>query len=412
MTDNTLQTVDSLDALEYIRVTSIAEFLTCPAKWRANILGISKKPVTTIPELPIATSIGTLVHDIIEQYLKNNFELDDSWWNNAVESLERMKVPPKERIALYRYIARLAERKKDIIAIEYEFDWKIIGGAPPVRGHIDAIFRDSNGRITIVDHKTNRSYQNVTWWKDQIQPLFYMAAASNFLSTLYPIRFEIGYVNLETTVNWEADGLEIERVDRIYTDVWEAIKFYRKTNEWPEHLNDYCNNCPVRDSCLTVQYAHTNFMTSFKGQQRTSLTEQYIWAAQVLKTIEAKVSELKDSLIFEIMAAGGKIAEGKYTFGLKTSRRRQIPYRDLQSQVGKVIQRLTDNGNISEANKLWDDWAIISNELISIKTGVLDVFIEKYPILRDEIEAITVFTESDKPTLIVKDKGKEDARDI
>ena len=49
------------------------------------------------------------------------------------------------------------------VAIEPEFTLPLVDGARPIGGYIDAIYRDADGRLFVVDHKTAKSFDR---WRD------------------------------------------------------------------------------------------------------------------------------------------------------------------------------------------------------------------------------------------------------
>ena len=67
-TDNSHKPLQSLNDIEYFRVTSIAEFAQCPRRWLAKQLGEGKQT-----ESPYST-MGTSVHLAIEKYLKGEYD--------------------------------------------------------------------------------------------------------------------------------------------------------------------------------------------------------------------------------------------------------------------------------------------------------------------------------------------------
>jgi CRISPR/Cas system-associated exonuclease Cas4 (RecB family) len=261
MADNSLRILQSLDDLKSIRVTSLDTFRTCPSKWRASILGYGEEVKSK------AAETGTLLHQIIEDYLFRKFKLYTNECQDIQIMLENAGVPAKERLALISYLQSITPYRERIKAVEYEFKLQFVENAPPVVGHIDLLLDDDDGGITIIDHKSNRTYQEVNYWKKQLQLQFYAGAVHCIWPNAPHIRCQIGYILLNETVNWEFTQDEIRNylhyLSTIYHEFIEEFRVYSRTSEFPERVNSHCKYCSVKRDCRTLQYQHLEFLNSF-----------------------------------------------------------------------------------------------------------------------------------------------------
>lgn len=389
MTDNSHKPLQSLNDIEYFRVTSIAEFSQCPRRWLAKLLGEGKQT-----ESPYST-MGTAVHLAIEQYLQCEFDFPEGW-DRVARDLEAAGLIPKERLACRDYIRCLADHRARTIALEWEFTLPMLDGAPPVRGHIDAIFAEPDAmhpgryRIVIRDHKTNRSYKSVEWWRKQTQPLLYTWAVRDTFGPEVGIDFELGYVNLGELLRWTPTEAEVATARTTFTEMWQAFQVYQRTSQWPEIINDNCGYCPLRDSCPTLSRGQKDFLGSLAKQEQDGwdLPCRYQWGASVLKSMEVKCEEMKAELISQIAVDGPQAAPGAVYDIRRGSRRVADP-----SGVRRVVE--TWPGMIERAG-------MVESDLFSVKLAGLDKLMDCHPEYEAALAEAVSTVEAEAPTLVTR----------
>lgn len=402
ITDNSHRPLLSLDELEAVRVTQVARFHECPASWRAMMLGQGENCESQ------AARTGTAAHLVIERYLRREFELES--WPYQQQYLLQQGANEEEARHVLQYLIDLAYRREQVLDIERELRCYLIQGAPPVKGHLDAVFAAQDGAIIIRDHKTNRKLESVDEWRRKPQTLFYSAMArQTWLGR--PIIFEIGYVLLGKVITWECPPADDLKVFDLYSEFWDAFRVYRRSNEWPERINENCRYCSVRRSCPTLQAANNNFATAFAKTAVKPLPERFRWVKNVLKTVEAHYEELKTELTSEVQAAGGSLEFGEDRFVLQSSRRRKVSFAHLQYAVWQAVCALRAAGQPDVAEWVWSDFQARLDALVTVQMTALDTLLKELPSLTEYVEPLIQQIESEAPTLTMKArKGKSDDR--
>lgn len=391
--DNSIKTLNSIEDLKTVRVTQVANFSKCPARWRGELLGLGT------PSTSKYAAIGTALHAVIERYLRGDVELFTKEWEDQMLWLDSAGVSPKERLALLSYIQRhLAPIRNRCIAIEDEFRLPLVEGAPDIVGHRDCLFEDAE-TIVIRDHKSNRQFEGVDHWRSQFQPLLYALGTA----VQYPkktIVFEIGYIILGEVVRWEITPEEMKAyadyLTARYAEMWEEVRIYKRTGHWPERINEGCYHCPMREQCPTLQWAHKDFLWSFERRDDLELGQKFEWVKDVQSSINAKVEELKQQLIEEIKSNDGQgLYVGDKLYSLKKSRRRSVEFPSLYQRLWNVTQTLPQE----QQSEMWQRVSEKLGTMVSVKLGELDDFLLSYPQYRLAIEEIVETVESDSLSL-------------
>ena len=396
--DNSIRTFSSLDQLDRVRVTQVKTFHECPARWKAEVLGHGT------PYKSKYAAIGTALHAVIERYLRGDFELFTKEWEDQMLWLDANGVNSKERLGLLNYITKhLAPIRQNCFSIEDEFRLSLVPDAPDIVGHRDCLFHEPNA-IVIRDHKSNRQFEGVEHWRAQFQPLLYALGTAR----QYPGRniiFEIGYILLGEVVRWVMSPEDITMYEtyltKRYQEMWDEIRVYKRTGQWPERINDHCSYCPLRNECSTLVWSHQDFMRSFtRSAGDTSLGERLEWAKAVQSTINHKVDELKEELIAEIKANdGASLYVGNKLYSLRKAKRREVKWPALWSKLWEITQTLPAD----QQTEMWNRIMERLNDMVSVKVGNLSEFLLEYPQYSEPVNAIIESVESETVSLQVKD---------
>ncbi|HEU0046613.1 MAG TPA: PD-(D/E)XK nuclease family protein [Nitrososphaera sp.] len=394
MTDNSQKAFSDLDAVDAFRVTWLSSMLDCPRRGYAELLGLGK------PRISRAAINGTTAHQTIEGKIRTDFALSDADIYNRMikEGLDKDQAP-----LVWRYLKTLEPLIPQIHAVEHEFTLQILEGAPFLRGHIDAAFALSPTELLLMDHKTNRNFEGEEIWKYRTQPVCYAAAASFIWPQFHDIWFEVGYVVLDKKVRWKVNLKEArQRMLQTFSEVWAAIKVYRRTGIWPERINEDCGWCPVKDTCSTLKFAHENFMESLVQIDEKPLVERYLHAKHVLASIEAKTNELKQEIIEQLQNNGGKLEHNGMLLYLYNGKRREIEYSAFAGAVAETIRQSPE-----VANALHDRYYELLDSTLTVKMGMVDALVTDFPALKPAIDAAVTTSASERPTLRVTVKNKK-----
>ncbi|HXF56839.1 MAG TPA: ATP-dependent DNA helicase [Actinomycetota bacterium] len=114
------------------------------------------------PETTYQMWLGTVVHSIIDRVHRGEVEATPHGLRRALDQAWRPDVFPNQAVEHRRYLdARdMLERwlnyeRRDALRSEVAFEFPLDGAV--LRGRIDAIFRQENGRLRVVDYKTGRT---------------------------------------------------------------------------------------------------------------------------------------------------------------------------------------------------------------------------------------------------------------
>jgi RecB family exonuclease len=108
--------------------------------------------------------VGTVIHDIIDRVQKGELErsedavieaLEEAWREDVFpnRALERQRLRDA-RAMLVRWIHDRDTRDLELVSTEQGFEFPLDGAV--IRGRIDSIYRQGDGRLRIVDYKTGR----------------------------------------------------------------------------------------------------------------------------------------------------------------------------------------------------------------------------------------------------------------
>ncbi|WP_461024819.1 PD-(D/E)XK nuclease family protein, partial [Thalassiella azotivora] len=141
---------------EAVRVSpsKVESFGRCPLRWLLESSGGTAGDSTS-------QSVGTLVHDVAAEHPDGSHDelaaaLERRW---ATLGLPRTWIGAREREradAMVRRLAQyLAASGRELVAVEEDFSARV--GRADVRGRVDRLERDADGRLVVVDLKTGSS---------------------------------------------------------------------------------------------------------------------------------------------------------------------------------------------------------------------------------------------------------------
>jgi ATP-dependent exoDNAse (exonuclease V) beta subunit len=239
------------DESVYISPSAAESFETCGLKWLLERNGGSNGDST-------AQLLGSVIHeyarlkvegaDITDQFLFESLEkswpliTDSTGWisNLQLQRAQRML----ERFAQYH---RTATREVEGVELSFEFEL----GRAKVRGSVDRLEVDSDGKYYVVDFKTGKAITKKEAAKNLQLACYQLAVVLN----AFEKKFENPEVSGSHLVFLGHDTKEIATRERTPIDVesvtsnlveiataMSAPHFYAKKNE-------FCGFCPVKSSC-------------------------------------------------------------------------------------------------------------------------------------------------------------------
>ncbi|WP_448615739.1 ATP-dependent helicase [Modestobacter sp. URMC 112] len=138
-----------------VRPSAIDTFQRCPLRWVLGAVGAEAAPEAT-------RTVGSAVHDVAQQVAEglapadapaaldaelDGLDLGPGWFD------QRQRDRAQEMLAKFLAWHRRADR--ELVAAEEDFD--VVVGRARLRGQVDRLERDSEGRLVVVDLKTGKT---------------------------------------------------------------------------------------------------------------------------------------------------------------------------------------------------------------------------------------------------------------
>jgi superfamily I DNA/RNA helicase/RecB family exonuclease len=146
-----------VDPAEVVRVrpSAIEGFRRCPLRWVLSAVGAEAAPDTT-------RTVGTAVHAVAQQVADG---LPPAGARAALDAeLDTLDLGPgwadqRQRTSAHemldRFLAWNGRHRRELVAAEADFD--VVVGRVRIRGQVDRLERDGEGRLVVVDLKTGRT---------------------------------------------------------------------------------------------------------------------------------------------------------------------------------------------------------------------------------------------------------------
>jgi len=161
-----------------VRPSNIETFQRCPLKWVLSAVGAEASPDTT-------RTIGTAVHAVAQQVAEGLPPADAPAVLDA--ELDQLDLGPgwsdqRQRQSaqdmLDRFLAWHVAGGRELVGVEVEFDAAV--GRALIRGKVDRLERDADGRLVVVDLKTGKTPAKNTEEHGQLAAYQVAVAAGGF----------------------------------------------------------------------------------------------------------------------------------------------------------------------------------------------------------------------------------------
>jgi superfamily I DNA/RNA helicase/RecB family exonuclease len=146
--------VDPADVVP-VRPSAIDTFQRCPLRWVLGAVGAEAAPEAT-------RTVGSAVHDVAQQVAEglppsdapavldaelDGLDLGPGWFD------QRQRERAQEMLA--KFLTWHARGERELVAAEEDFD--VVVGRARLRGQVDRLERDREGRLVVVDLKTGKT---------------------------------------------------------------------------------------------------------------------------------------------------------------------------------------------------------------------------------------------------------------
>lgn len=375
--------------LEYLRVTSLKTFENCPFTWARKYL-----PAEGVPEERSgAAAIGTAVHAICEDFL---MQLHADGYEPVDQTDNWMLIPGNEitgeKANVTKYLNTLAELDcVQALCVEERFYHRMRPDAPPISGMMDFVCEMPGKRLLILDHKTNRGYNNKDWWAAQMQQLMYGWMARIEYPGYDTYSFRIGYPNLGNYVQWDTNPNDDIALKARFDGIWERMLQYAADGDWPQKVNDECNWCDFKDSCEVRKNAVHSLRESFTATVGVKpATERLKYLQDVDKILKGMIERTKGEVSEDIKARGGSLTTTTDIWTLETGQTRVL---DPVQALSALNWYSSEHPEAADALK-----AVIADVFKANVTGV-DRAAAKYPEIGDLLTRYITKEPNANPTL-------------
>nr|WP_281372221.1 UrvD/REP family ATP-dependent DNA helicase [Modestobacter versicolor] len=138
-----------------VRPSAIDTFQRCPLRWVLGAVGAEAAPEAT-------RTVGSAVHDVAQQVAEglppadapavldaelDGLDLGPGWFD------QRQRERAQEMLT--KFLAWHARADRELVAAEEDFD--VVVGRARLRGQVDRLERDGQGRLVVVDLKTGKT---------------------------------------------------------------------------------------------------------------------------------------------------------------------------------------------------------------------------------------------------------------
>ncbi len=249
------------DGVVTLSPSQVEAIRTCPLRWflvrRAGVASAGTS----------SQSFGVLVHDIARHLvdarvtsLEQLEERLEQHWSSI--DWEAPWFSERERVAARQALQKLLDwhrgRTSDVAAVEVDFDLRVDleAGKARVRGQIDRLERDVEGRGYVVDYKTGRTppskEDGATSPQLGLYQLAVMSGAVAADEVAEPFSGAAGAALLPLRKGLPREQPPLTTRDDGGTwvhDLLEELVSAIAREDFPARRNDGCDKCPVRRSC-------------------------------------------------------------------------------------------------------------------------------------------------------------------
>jgi superfamily I DNA/RNA helicase/RecB family exonuclease len=248
-----------------LSASAVASYDACPLRW------FLEREVNAGGAATVAQGFGTVVHALAKLVADGTLapdadalvqRLDDVWSALGFEAAWQADREREEaRKALHRLVRWLGARDRDGVASEAEFEVALSlsgGGDVVLRGAVDRLEIDADGKVRVVDFKTGRSAKGkATVAADPQLGVYQIAVREGAFESHLPQGAEVGGAELVYLRTEYANGLPIVReqpslpeesptwadqlLDRTATGI--------RAETFCARVNDGCGSCAFQAVC-------------------------------------------------------------------------------------------------------------------------------------------------------------------
>jgi superfamily I DNA/RNA helicase/RecB family exonuclease len=234
-----------------VRPSAIETFQRCPLRWVLGAVGAEASPDAT-------RTVGTAVHAVAQQ-VATGLDPTDAPAALAAE-LDQLDLGPgwadqRQRESAQDMLARFlqwhAANRRELVAAEEDFD--VVVGRARIRGQVDRLERDAEGRLVVVDLKTGKTAAKNTEEHGQLAA-YQVAVASGAFGEQGAAPGGAALLQVGTGAKAKEQHQEPLPADVPLAETW-AGRLIAEVGEgmgaaaFPVRTGTHCARCPMRRSC-------------------------------------------------------------------------------------------------------------------------------------------------------------------
>jgi RecB family exonuclease len=234
-----------------VRPSAIEGFQRCPLRWVLGAVGAEASPDTT-------RTVGSAVHAVAQQ-VADGLPPADAPAALAAE-LDRLDLGPgwsdqRQRVSaqemLDKFLRWHAANGRELLGAEEDFDVTV--GRARIRGQVDRLERDLEGRLVIVDLKTGKTAAKNTDEHGQLAA-YQVAVAAGAFAAHGTVSGGAALLQVGTGTKAKEQHQEPLRADVPLDETW-AGQLLTQVGEgmgaatFEVRTGSHCSRCPARRSC-------------------------------------------------------------------------------------------------------------------------------------------------------------------
>ncbi|MDP9460606.1 MAG: PD-(D/E)XK nuclease family protein, partial [Actinomycetota bacterium] len=241
----------SADADVRVRPSAIETFQRCPLRWVLGAVGAEASPDAT-------RTVGSAVHAVAQQ-VADGLPLGEARAALAAE-LDQLDLGPgwsdqRQRAQAHdmldRFLAWHAANGRELLAAELDFD--VVVGRARIRGQVDRLERDADGRLVVVDLKTGKTAPKSTEEHGQLAA-YQVAVVAGAFADHGTVPGGAALLQVGTGAKAKEQRQEPLPADVPVDETW-AGELVTQVGEgmrgatFEVRTGSHCSRCPMRRSC-------------------------------------------------------------------------------------------------------------------------------------------------------------------
>lgn len=305
---------------ERLSYSQISQFKKCPLSYRYRY--IEKLPLKPSPSLYVGFSIHEALHRFYSirnsefpsfQNLLDILFSEDCWKRDCYTSAfeeEQWKAKAIKAVKNFYDRTDISFHVPESTESWFEIPFKDFGFE--LIGKIDRIDK-REGKLHIIDYKTNSKAQKEEFVKDDLQlALYHFACSEGKIEKLdfqdAPESVSLFYLLPNEIISFSLTNQDVEKAKTDVIETYENIKYAYEKNTFDPTVNNLCSFCDYLEICPERSRIESTKGLNFEDGF-AELLKNFVAAHRNLEANISKINSLESSLIAELDKRGQKFIE-------------------------------------------------------------------------------------------------------